>query len=107
MHITFFIRLNAFILVWTVFTFCMVDLAHLIDNTNSLASGIDTKSRFDKNPILQNYILVNNRNPLKVEIIREFLSVKYFQYFDLISVMIYSEFQSEINELKGKYHMDL
>lgn len=51
--------------------------------------------------IFENYLKLNRRSNLKTKLIREFLSLKYFQYYDLINSIMSSASKQELYDLKG------
>ena len=51
--------------------------------------------------IFENYMIVNKLNPVKDNLLREFLCIKYFQYLNLINSM--SPDSKEDLDFKGKF----
>ena len=78
---------------------------HSFDNQNNLKRNPEPNrnkcSQAQRHSIFGNHLVVNQSNPLKVDLIREFLSIKYLQNFDLIARIMSSDSQHETFDLKG------
>lgn len=51
--------------------------------------------------LFANYLVVNRRNPLRFDAFREFICIKYYQYFDLINSLADSQSKRQTT-LKSK-----
>lgn len=51
--------------------------------------------------IFENYLKLNRRSALRTKLIREFLSLKYLQYHDLITSIMSSSSQQELYDLES------
>lgn len=53
-----------------------------------------------KYSIFGNYLKVNRNDPMKTELLKEFLCVKFFQYFDTINYLSMGEYRHSLYEFK-------